>query len=419
MTEGKIRRDPDGKVRLGNGEEIPREPQGTPWAQRIDEYYRQNPQVLASIPPPPRQISAGQAQANFVSVFAVPEVEVVSKADEEVVCHLRNQINTLIQEAVTVPAFERPGIETTINVLNARLEKKENELKRAKAKPRVEIPDPKKVPVVEIPPLQSQKDRQPKPPPAIPGLPLATKPAGPQYRYRAPVESEESHKKVYEKILEQNVVLTVEECIATMPTVRRYFKDAITGKRVPTEEDKTTGLVEVRDPLSSYAMAIDPPAAFEAEHSLPLRCVEIFLNNMVKVDGIIDSGCQVILMRKDIWEQLRIPLYSQKVMSMESANGTKNYTAGLAPKVKITIGPVDLWCPIQVVETAPFEVLLGRPFMAVAQALTRDSFDGGMEITITDPDSGEHITIPTYPRPDRTVERTNSEPTKKNTENFQ
>ena len=413
MTEGKIRRDPDGKVRLANGEEIPREPQGTPWAQRIDEYYQQNPQVLANIPPPPRQAAGNQVQTNFVSVFAIPEVQTTEKADEEAICHLRGQINALIQEAVSAPHIERSSIETTINVLNNRLQKKEEAIKRAKGKPQGEIPDPKKIPVVEIPSQAQPRDRQPKPPPAMPHLPVAPgKPSGPQYRYRAPVESEESHKKVYEKILEQNVILTVEECIATMPTVRRYFKDAITGKRVPTEEEKATGLVEVIDPISSYAMTIDPPtngSTFEARHSLPLRCVEIYINDTIKANGIIDSGCQVILMRKDVWTKLRVPLYSQKCLKMESANGQKNFTAGLVPRVKISIGAIELWCPVQVVENAPFEVLLGRPFMAIGQALTRDSFNGGMEITITDPDSGESVTIPTYARNDQNSDNDDGE----------
>jgi hypothetical protein len=409
--QGKCRRHVDGVVRMANGDMLPADPAGSPWVQRIDEFYRQNPQFLPARAQESSGNPGGNVQSNFVSVFAIPEVDTVEPAEKQAIFQLRGQINALIQEAVTVPEVERPAIETTINVLNARLQRKEEAIK-ARSKPKPTKPDPPSqenrvlrptgaVPHVDIPAMPP-KDKQPKPAPVLPLPAPIRNPGGPQYRYKAPVETEEAHKKVYEKILEQTVVLSVEECFATMPTVRKYFKDAVTGKRVPTEEEKAAGLVEVLEPAScsSFAVEIEPTVSFEAQHSLPLRCIELTLNDDVKADGILDCGCQVILMRKDIWSKLRVPMFSQKVMSMESANGTRNFTAGLVPRVKLTIGPVNVWCPVQVVENAPFEVLLGRPFMALCQAITRDFYNGNMEVTITDPETGDIVTISTYSRPD-------------------
>jgi hypothetical protein len=413
LATGKCRRGRDGVVRLSNGEPLPTEPIGTPWVQRIDDFYVKNPHLLPQGAPQEQNNNSGNnVQSNFVSVFAIPEVGMVDSEEQQSLCLLRNQINALIQEATSAPAYERPSIETTINVLNTRLRKRE-EVAKEKTKSKTGKPEPPKsdpktmqptgaIPHVDIPAMQP-RERQPKPPPALPlPPPIAKGPNGPQYRYRAPVESEEAHKKVYEKILEQTVVLTVEECIATMPVVRKYFKDAITGKRVPTEEEKAAGLVEVSEPTvcSTFSVGIEPKVEFEAKPSLALRCIEIMLNESVRADGIIDCGCQVILMRKEIWTKLRIPLMAKKVLSMESANGTRNFTAGLIPRVKFTIGSVNLWCPVQVVENAPFDLLIGRPFMALTQSITRDFYDGNMEITITDPETGEVLTVPTYPRPD-------------------
>src|SRR5882724_6237413 len=41
---------------------------------------------------------------------------------------------------------------------------------------------------------------------------------------------------------------------------------------------------------------------FSAEPALPLWMIEVTLDHTVMVTGIIDSGCQVVIIRKDIWE---------------------------------------------------------------------------------------------------------------------
>jgi len=408
QQEGKVRWY-DGRYYLADGNEVPNGPRGSTWKQRIDEYYVRNPQALPQAGPPSQTSnSQNNVQANFVSVYTLPSVETPEDDLEQELCTLRSQINVFIQEATTAPLEERPAIETTINVLNARLGKKEEAFKaRSKCKGRANGPaqEPSTlqptgaIPFIDVPSIS--KEKQPKPPPAVNVPPPMNRQANiPQYRYRAPVESEEAHKKVYEKILEQTVVMTIEECIATMPTVRKYFKDATTCRRVLTEEDKGVGLVEIQPTgtVSNYALAVEDQTLLEAKHSLPLRCLELTLNDSVKTEGILDTGCQVILMRKDVWSQLRVPLQSEKVLTMESANGTRNSTTGLIPRVKISIGSVSLICPVQVIENAPFAMLLGRPFMALGQAVTRDYYDGNMEITITDPNTGEIITVPTHAR---------------------
>ena len=114
---------------MANGDVLPPDPAGTPWKQHIDEFYNRNPQFLPNAP----DTSGGPSQANFVSVFAVPEANMVKLDEKQAICSLCNQINVLIQEAVTVPEVEQPGIETTINVLNTRLQKCE-EVAKAKQK---------------------------------------------------------------------------------------------------------------------------------------------------------------------------------------------------------------------------------------------------------------------------------------------
>jgi hypothetical protein len=89
-------------------------------------------------------------------------------------------------------------------------------------------------------------------------------------------------------------------------------------------------------------------------------------------------------------------------MIMESMNNTQNHTLGLIQNVRLTLGPILLSLQIQVIEDAPFEVLLGQPFFALSSCITEDSTDGESYITICDPNIGEcakFITHAQQPKP--------------------
>jgi hypothetical protein len=78
-----------------------------------------------------------------------------------------------------------------------------------------------------------------------------------------------------------------------------------------------------------------------------------------------------------------------------SANGKLNATKGMLPRVTFRIGEIQLPCPVQVIEEAPFEVLLGRPFTALAEANIQEFRNGEMHVTLKDPNTGlVHIHIP-------------------------
>src|SRR5882724_1169129 len=83
---------------------------------------------------------------------------------------------------------------------------------------------------------------------------------------------------------------------------------------------------------------------FSAEPALPLQTIEVTLDHMVTVMGSIDSGFQVIIICKDIWERLGMPMKLKQVMFMESANGQSNMTMGMIPSIFFSIREVSLHC---------------------------------------------------------------------------
>ena len=101
-------------------------------------------------------------------------------------------------------------------------------------------------------------------------------------------------------------------------------------------------------------------------------------------------------MSDSVWAKLGNNLQTDKSIMMETANASVSATQGRLRNVKFTFGDLNLYVQVQVVPRAPYEVLLGRPFLTLTTCTTRDWPNGDQQITIIDPNSGQTATIPTY-----------------------
>ena len=197
----------------------------------------------------------------------------------------------------------------------------DDEIQAKKVKPPARLPLPKLPPknlsrlipeVVITPPAIPLKQAK-LVPPVVP-------PQQPQFKYAAPVEASVKLATVINRALQEKVYITVEELLALAPEVRKYFKETTTTRKVPTGGSVDTHMVLA----FSVAQAEEP--FMEVEQSLPLRTLTCKLNDALDVTGILDGGCQVVIIRQDIWECLGVPMRQDYVMHMESANGQSNLT---------------------------------------------------------------------------------------------
>lgn len=101
-------------------------------------------------------------------------------------------------------------------------------------------------------------------------------------------------------------------------------------------------------------------------------------------------------MNRKVWERIGMPILSQHTIVMESANKTTSKLLGLMNNVALCIGLLILYIQVQVMDNIPFEVLLGRPFQALTNCVTRDFADGQQHVTLQDPNSGVEVTVPTF-----------------------
>ena len=108
----------------------------------------------------------------------------------------------------------------------------------------------------------------------------------------------------------------------------------------------------------------------EAAPTLLLRTIDIILNGTTPITRILDSGCQVVIICQDIWEKLGVPLKQDWVMFMELANGQSYVAIGTLLRIQFTIGQINLYCTVHIVQEAPFECLIGQPLTTLAQTVS-------------------------------------------------
>lgn len=383
---GKCIRNTEGNLTLPNGFYVPRYIEGRNMMEKFDAY-------------------AAQAQ-NFAGASSGGGPPVVSNnifsiSDPSVLQYVKKEADADISE-------EEEELER-LSVLTAEVKRK-IERKKREVMDGVEIrKGPPGVPAKDMGVKKvAQADLTKKPAPASFTKDAQAPPnaAQPQFKYQTPVEDPALVQSVLQRALEGKVELTQRELLAIAPDLRKQIKEMTTTKRVATGVFDTVNslineahLVTANTANMSSSWTVEGDGLVTvAQDSLPLRVIDALIEGKLTVECIIDPGSQIVAMRKEIWEQLGVPLQSDMIMVMEAANKTKTSTMGLLQNLRMTFGPVELMLQVQVVENAPFDILLGRPFQALASCTTKDFPTGEQYITLKDPNTAKEVMIPTRTR---------------------
>ena len=230
------------------------------------------------------------------------------------------------------------------------------------------------------------------------GVPAAS---GPQYKYSTPIEDPKIAKGVIERALDAKIELSQRELLALSPEVRKQIKELTTTKRTAV-----VGVMEATDEEAGDVVAffqdedeserVSGRREVIAEECVPLRCLEAVVEDKAKVTCILDQGCQIIAMSRRVWEKLHLSILSDRVINMTSANSSVERSLGLMPRLRLRFGLVEMVVQAHVMDNAPFDILLGRPFFQAGLCHTIDFANGEQHITITDPATRHEVTIPTH-----------------------
>ena len=121
----------------------------------------------------------------------------------------------------------------------------------------------------------------------------------------------------------------------------------------------------IDDPIEQYYRTLkpgespDPDAIVVAKESLELRSISPLINNHMKVESILDPGCQIVAMSEDVCHELVLPYDPSIILNMQSANGTIDPSLGLARNVPFLIGDLTFYMQVHVIRNPAYDILLG------------------------------------------------------------
>lgn len=306
IVKGLAKRNAMNQICLPNGFFIPGAIQGACLRDRFDAYYRMYPDRL---PAKTDKDTPPHLSANFVSVLEFQQ-------KEEVVG------GATIEEIVEVES------ETEVELEKARALLLELEKKQEKGK------TTKKFDGVLLPPLGSARagpgrdSRQAAPPPPPPPKPAAvtfSKPekpgdTGPQFRFVSGMDDPKAVGNVVDRMMESPITLSGREVLAISPEARKLIREKVTTRKVGTgtfgansyETLLQAGSAESAMFTSRRTASSSQDVLSSMKDSLPLRMVEVFLENRVQCEAILDQGAQFIAIWKDVWEATKSTLLSDR-----------------------------------------------------------------------------------------------------------
>jgi hypothetical protein len=246
--------------------------------------------------------------------------------------------------------------------------------------------------------------------------------------------------------MEAPITITQRELLSLSPEVRSQVRDVTTTRRVPLnpstatqnvlqleEEDKENiditstetafslpccaphpryrqpceppkGAIIVPDPIERYyrslppGQAPDPERLIVAKESSAVRSIFAIIDSTNKRECILDPGCQIVAMSEDTCHELALAYDPGIRLNMQSANGTLDWSLGLARNVPFTVGSITLYMQVHIIGSPAYDVLLGRPFDILTESIVRNFANEDQTITINDPNTGQRFTVPTFPR---------------------
>jgi hypothetical protein len=169
------------------------------------------------------------------------------------------------------------------------------------------------------------------------------------------------------------------------------------------------GATIVADPVEEYYSQLEPgevPSLDRltvAKDSTAIRSIHALVDSSQKKECTVDPGCQVIAMSEATCHSLGLAYDPRIRLNMESANGSFDWSLGLARNIPFLVGTITLYLQVHVIRSPSYEILLGRPFDVLTESIIRNYTNEDQTITITDPNSGTQCTIPTFARGTRKV----------------
>jgi hypothetical protein len=447
VLAGKCRRNIEGKVVLSTGAYVPRDIPGTLLKERVDEWHRRFPNQL-SVASLIHTISSEHVHStNAEMVYPILQLS----ASDRIATLEAELFNLRARKPAFVPTVRTRAQKARYPSPEASIEEVEEDPPAREPTPAVIVPQKQPTvitadPVITVAPAptmehpyRAAKDAAYTPPSARNvGAPVKvpfTKPVVPAYKTLPPIHEASIALDIYKRSMELPITITQRELLSLSPEVRAQVREVTTTKRIPNPvatqgtlqifdetydiaydstpafafEDTNfrtppEGSLVVPDPIETYYNSLNPgekpniDRLTVAKESTAIRSIFALVDTSQKKECTVDPGCQVIAMSETACHSLALPYDPRIRLNMESANGTFDWSLGLARNVPFLVGTITLYLQVHVIRSPSYEILLGRPFDVLTESVIRNFTNEDQTITITDPNTGKKCTIPTFAR---------------------
>jgi hypothetical protein len=280
----------------------------------------------------------------------------------------------------------------------------------------VELPTRSKgrAPAVALPPKQAAAPKPTAPAQPAPAIiPKAAKPfvpttfeapkqpQEPNFCYAVPIEDRAIGNTLFNRMLDTQITVTTRKILATTPEVQKSIKDATTTRKVPTSVNPAKAYINTNMRLVSQVQLCCHEVhcnLLVAKELHLLRAITPKIEGLHEVECILDSRSQIVSISKAVWRTLNQELNPRWKITMQSANGLHNESFGLIENLELKISGMKLHVQAHVIRNLAYDVLLSRPFDILTALHIKNYRNKWQTITITDPNSGKMVSIPTVLR---------------------
>jgi len=135
------------------------------------------------------------------------------------------------------------------------------------------------------------------------------------------------------------------------------------------------------------------------EFTTPLREVEVVVMGRQRELGLLDERSEIVIVREDLCNELGLEVNRKRRMTMQTANGGKEELQGCVEYLELEVGGVKTYAHAFMVQSAPYRLLLGRPWQKGVKLGKIERADGSMEVKISDlEDERRRMLVPTKER---------------------
>ena len=126
------------------------------------------------------------------------------------------------------------------------------------------------------------------------------------------------------------------------------FSTPATTVTIHVNELASLNPLKVEHNFGSHILCIND-GTIVVHHSLPLWTIEVKVRPLGHtILDVLDSGSKIIAMPKHIWEDIRLPFWSDHTMHMSSANMNIDTTIGALENLALDFGMGEVMVQVQI-----------------------------------------------------------------------